>query len=62
MNGLISASKIIDPGAAEVIVEKIRKSDNVLAQALDELLREFRFDVLQELLDQDLMIFMNILE
>ena len=53
LDGLISASKISDPDAAEIIVEKIRKNDKALAEALDELLREFRFDILLEILDHD---------
>jgi len=50
LDGLLTASNITDPDAAKIIVDKIREKDIILAEALDELLSEFRFDILQEIL------------
>ena len=46
----ITALKI---NAALDVVEKIRKQNEPLADTLQKLVKEYRFDILQKLLDQD---------
>ncbi|MDM8525104.1 two-component regulator propeller domain-containing protein [Desulfococcaceae bacterium HSG8] len=52
IRNLTAAAKQTDPGAAENIIEDIREIDEVLAESLYELVEEFRFDILQEILKE----------
>ena len=47
---LLIAVRKTDPEESEIVVRQIREKDESLADALDELVCEFRFDILQDIL------------
>ena len=49
--GLKNAAEETDPVMTRKIIDQIREKDNLMADALSDLVKKFRFDTLQELFD-----------
>jgi len=50
--GLQQAIEVIDMEGATSLIERIRQQNEPLAEALAELVKDYRFDTLQELFEE----------